>query len=370
LLLRQVARHLGPARTEDPELRDLLLAVSAAYDAADADRARLERSIVLASQELYQRNRELEEDLRHRRRLELELRQGEKLRAVGQLAAGIAHEINTPVQFVGDSVHFVKQSFDDMNRLVDAYTGLAEALERGQVGSSELGAVRETELDIDFALLRGEIHEAFGRIDEGMQRVTEIVRAMKEFGHTDQRDVVHADLNRGLLNTLTVARNEIKYVADVELSLAELPPVPCNPGELNQVFLNLIVNAAHAISECGDARRGTIKVRTWLDHDDVFVSISDDGVGMSPDTAQRVFEPFFTTKDVGKGTGQGLPIARSIIVDKHHGDLSFTTERGAGTTFVVRLPLTPRTCRGAPASRPPLPSTQASEARGASAPES
>jgi signal transduction histidine kinase len=343
LLARQLKKHLPPG-VDPATLHALLHAVSEAYQSADADRLLLERSIELASHELHERNHQLEDDLRQRRRLELELRQGEKLRAVGQLAAGIAHEINTPVQFVGDSIHFLRQTFADLRRLLDEYSALCAAVEAGEDARALLGAVRQLESEVDLDEFRDDAKLAFERIDEGVSRVTEIVRAMKEFGHTDQREIVQVDLNRGVSNTLIVARNEIKYVADVELDLAELPLVAGNPNELNQVFLILIVNAAHAIAErCGpEPRRGKITIRSVATADDVVISIADDGAGIPADVVHRVFEPFFTTKEVGRGTGQGLPIARSIIVDKHNGSLTFTTEPGVGTTFFVRIPLRPR----------------------------
>jgi signal transduction histidine kinase len=342
LLARQLKKHVAPA-VDPAGLHDLFQAVSEAYYSADADRLLLERSIELASHELHERNHQLEDDLKQRRRLELELRQGEKLRAVGQLAAGIAHEINTPVQFVGDSIHFLRQSFADLTRLLDEYSTLCSAVETGEDARPLLGAVRELESEVDLQEFRQDAKLAFERIDEGVLRVTEIVRAMKEFGHTDQREIVQVDLNRGVSNTLIVARNEIKYVADVELDLAELPLVSCNPNELNQVFLILIVNAAHAIAErCGpEPRRGRITIRSSATADYVVISIADDGAGIPPDVVHRIFEPFFTTKEVGRGTGQGLPIARSIVVDKHKGTLTFTTEPGVGTTFFVRIPLVP-----------------------------
>jgi two-component system NtrC family sensor kinase len=319
LLARQLKRHVGSDVDLTPFL-GLLAAVDEAYAAADADRALLERSIELASQELYEQNRRLAEDLKARRRLEVELSQGERLRAVGQLAAGIAHEINTPVQFVGDSACFVKRSFQELTELLD-----------------RCPIVTET----DLFELRADVRLAFEGIDEGVRRVTEIVSAMKEFGHTGERQVARYDVNRCVTNTLTVARNEIKHVADVELDLGELPPIPCNPGELNQVFLNLIVNAAHAIGDAAgpERERGTIRVRSFLDGDSVVVCVSDDGPGMAPAIAARVFEPFFTTKEVGRGTGQGLTIARSIIVNKHAGSLNLTTEVGVGTSFEIRLPV-------------------------------
>jgi len=357
LLVRQLKKHLSPD-VDRSTLQRLLEAVSEAYDASDMDRALLERSIELASGELYEQNQQLERDIAARRRLELELQNGEKLRAVGQLAAGIAHEINTPVQFVGDSVHFLRTSFQELSGLLDQYSTFCFAVEDGQGGQGaphDLTGVRAVEASIDLSSLREDVKMAFERVDEGVLRVTEIVRAMKEFGHADQRETVAFDLNRGILNTLTVARNEIKHIADVELELDDLPLVSCNAGEINQVFLNLVVNAAHAISERmgPDYDRGKIVIRSMVQGDQVMITIADDGPGMPASVAARIFEPFFTTKEVGRGTGQGLPIARSIIVDKHAGSLTFETAPGVGTTFRIRLPIGTPLPASSPVSREP-----------------
>ena len=176
---------------------------------------------------------------------------------------------------------------------------------------------------------------------DGTTRVTGIVRAMKDFAHPDQGERVGADLNRMLTTTLTVARNEYKHVANLELDLTELPPVLCNVGELNQVFLNIIVNAAHAVGDVVKRTQspGRITIRTHLDGDIAVVEIADTGGGIPAAIRERVFDPFFTTKAVGKGTGQGLAIARAIVVEKHGGQLTFESVEGNGTTFTIRLPV-------------------------------
>jgi len=177
--------------------------------------------------------------------------------------------------------------------------------------------------------------------EDGISRISTIVRAMKEFAHPDQREKAAVDLNQALQTTLAIAKNEYKYVADVTADFGDLPPVLCHVGDLNQVFLNLIVNAAHAIGDVvGQAGgKGSIRIRTLQEGNWARIDIADTGAGIPQSIRHRIFDPFFTTKEVGKGTGQGLAIARSIVVTKHHGSLTFETEVGKGTTFTIRLPI-------------------------------
>lgn len=270
-----------------------------------------------------------------RDRIETELRLAQKLEAVGQLAAGIAHEINTPIQFVGDSVYFLKDAFTELNRLLVCYREVLEA-HLGQIPKE----VQQAEEGADLAYLREEIPGAFERTLEGLERVAKIVRAMKEFGHTDQRQKSPADLNKALETTLVVARNEYKYVAEVKTEFGKLPLVECLISDLNQVFLNLIVNAAHAVADAvkGTDKKGEIRIRTYQYGEEAVIEIADTGCGIPKEIADRVFDPFFTTKEVGRGTGQGLAIARNVV-DKHGGRITFESEVGKGTTFFVRLPI-------------------------------
>jgi PAS domain S-box-containing protein len=287
-----------------------------------------------------------------RDRLELDLRLAQKLEAVGQLAAGIAHEINTPTQFVGDTVRFLGDAFEDLMQLQGAYEELLEAAQRGPVPSALVARVREAEDRADLDYLRARVPGAVERADDGVQRVATIVRAMGEFAHAPSAEKAPADINAALRSTLVVAGNEFKYIADVETELGELPPVMCVGGDLNQVFLNLVVNAAHAIADAnrGNNRvgaaaaghRGTIRVRTVDEGDHVLVSVSDTGTGIAPEVADRIYDPFFTTKEVGRGTGQGLAIAHQIVVERHGGSIAFETQVGRGTTFHVRLPVAER----------------------------
>ncbi len=275
-----------------------------------------------------------------RDRLELELRLAQKLEAVGQLAAGIAHEINTPAQFVGDSLSFLHQAYRDVWRVLDAYRSLAGGL---GLPAEALAPMQALEAEIDLPYLERRIAPAFDRTFDGVQRISTIVKAMKAFSHPDQDEMGLADLNAALRTSLIVARNEYRYVATAAEELGDLPLVHCFVGELNQVFLNLIVNAAHAIEDVrgtdDSAPLGTITVRTCLEGDDVLIEIADTGSGIPEHVRDRMFDPFFTTKEVGRGTGQGLPLARVIVVERHGGSIRFDTELGLGTTFQLRIPV-------------------------------
>ena len=256
---------------------------------------------------------------------EQELEQARKLESVGRLAAGVAHEINTPVQFVADNLRF----------LDDAVQTLAAAA-RGDVTDPE---------DVDY--FRAEAPDAIAQALEGIERVSVIVRAMKVFSHADRQGMVAADLNDALRSTLAIARPETRPVAEVQTDFGELPDVVCNVGRLNQVFLNLVVNAAHAIEAAvaGTGSIGTITIRTRALGDQVEISIADSGTGIPSEVQHQIFEPFFTTKEVGKGTGQGLALARTVVVE-HGGQITFDTGPG-GTVFRIRLPV-----GGAGSSRP------------------
>jgi len=280
-------------------------------------------------------------DITRRRALEADLNRARKLEAVGQLAAGIAHEINTPAQFVGDNVQFLATAFADMLALTTTYREAIAKVAADPVYAHLAQEVQTAEEGADLAYIGQNAPAACDRAHEGIARIAAIVGAMKEFAHPDQREKTPADLNRALGTTLVIARNEYKYVADVETDLGDIPAVLCHVGDMNQVFLNLLVNAAHAISDVvkGSGAKGKIRVRTRRDDNRVCIEISDTGCGIPEALGERIYDPFFTTKEVGRGSGQGLAIARSIVVDKHGGLLSYDSEVGQGTTFKILLPI-------------------------------
>jgi PAS domain S-box-containing protein len=261
-----------------------------------------------------------------------------KLESIGQLATGIAHEINTPTQYVGDNVRFLGDAFDSVQRCIDNLTCLIGA--RGDTIASE--DVRGIFSSADIPYLREEIPKAIAQSLDGIKRIAQIVGAMKEFSHPGQERTL-TDINHAIANTIVVATNEWKYIAKIVTDFdSTLPQVPLIPGEFNQVILNIIVNAAHAIGEThapGSELKGTIRVSTHHLADWAEIRIEDDGSGMPPHVQAKIFDPFFTTKPVGKGTGQGLSIAHNVIVTRHHGTIAVASEPGRGTTFTIRVPL-------------------------------
>lgn len=305
------------------------------------------------------------EDVSERRKMERELAQSHKLEAVGRLAAGIAHELNTPIQYIGDNMRFLSDCWQAMRAIGELCPQILEAGKGGEVSRELIGHVEVVAEALDFDYVKEEIPKAIAQSLDGLQRVAKLVRAMKEFAHPGSKQMQAIDLNRAIDNTLTISRNEWKYVAEVVTDFDPgLPPVPCLPGDINQVLLNLIVNAAQAIGDIvGDAAgdKGTITLTTRLDGDWAEIRIGDTGTGIPPEIQDKIFDPFFTTKQVGKGTGQGLAIARSIVVDKHGGTIEFQTAPDHGTVFILRIPLESRVAApdgedaaGDARNRPPL----------------
>jgi len=280
-------------------------------------------------------------DVSERKALERQLAVAQKLESIGELAAGIAHEINTPTQYIGDNLHFLSTAFAGLGTALSRVQAEAERLAdvAGDAAAREAIAAARSEADVDFLL--EEAPRALEQSVEGVGRVTAIVSAMKKFSHPGGEEKTAVDINAAVENTVTVAKNEWKYVADVVLELdRNLPPVFCLPGDFNQVILNILVNAAHAVAEKvkGKAEKGVITIRTASDGDNLVLSVTDTGMGIAEENRGKIFDPFFTTKEVGKGTGQGLAITHNIVVSKHGGAIDFESEPGRGTTFFVRVP--------------------------------
>jgi len=281
-------------------------------------------------------------DLTEQKQLQNQLTQAQKLESIGQLAAGIAHEINTPIQYVGDNTRFLQDAFKDLLTLSTACDNYFNDLGIEVESSDSLQEIARIRSKVDVPFLREEAPRAIDQTLEGIGRVTTIVRAMKEFSHPGAQDKTPADLNRAIHNTTLVSKNAWKYVAElVEDFDPLLPAVPCLVGEFNQVMLNLIVNAAHAIGDVvqESGSKGVITIRTRLEEEWVQIDVQDTGSGIAESVRSHVFNLFFTTKEVGRGTGQGLAFAYASITKNHGGRIFFDTEVGSGTTFSIRLPL-------------------------------
>jgi PAS domain S-box-containing protein len=281
-------------------------------------------------------------DMTEKLAVERQLHQSQRLESIGQLSAGIAHEINTPAQFVADNIRFLSNSFGPLLKVLGSYRELLHtSAEAGAGWEQHRATIDELASAIDFDFVCEEVPRALAEAEEGLSRIASIVRAMKEFSHPGSGSSEPADVNAAIRSTVTVCRNRWKYVADLELDLAEdLPLVPCYITDLNQVFLSLIVNAADALAESRpEDSKGRIVVATRLAGDHIEISIRDNGPGIPESLAPRIFEPFFTTKSAGKGTGQGLTISRDTVVNKHRGTLTFESLPGVATTFRIRIPL-------------------------------
>ncbi len=286
-------------------------------------------------------NRKLSE--KKHAQMEVQLRQAQKLESVGQLAAGIAHEINTPTQFISDNARFLQDAFREVQAAIGLYERFFSTTQNGETDAKRIDELEKALADLDMPYLLSEIPKAVSQTIEGVERVSTIVKAMKEFSHPGPPEKTAVNLHQAIETTLIVCRNEWKYVADVVTDFDRtIPPIRCLIGDLNQIILNLVINAAQAVAgvvESTPGRKGKITVLTRRDGNWAEIQIKDTGAGI-PDWVQpKVFDPFFTTKSVGKGTGQGLTIVYHSVVNKHNGTIRFETEAGVGTTFFVRLPI-------------------------------
>ena len=269
-------------------------------------------------------------DITERKAAEERMASSDRLESIGRLAAGVAHEINTPIQYLNDSVSFIREGVGELLAYIDKlHAAMPQNPDNKPDGNDDVEYLRE------------ELPPALSRVADGLTRIAEIVRSMKHFSHADQREMSDVDLNAAIASTLVIARSEYKDCADLETDYGTLPPITCHGGQINQVVLNLVVNSAHAIDDFvkKNGGRGRISIRTSLEGECALITIADTGGGIPESIQARIFDPFFTTKEVGRGTGQGLSISRNAIVKGHGGQLDFVSEIGKGTTFQVRLPI-------------------------------
>ncbi|MEE8273508.1 MAG: ATP-binding protein [Alphaproteobacteria bacterium] len=335
--------ELTAALLAGPETRDILVAMHSQRDVVEESLAAGAIDLIYKDDpqdvfllrvaamsryvEAQSRQREVEHELRHMQKME----------SLGTLAGGIAHEINTPIQYVAENLRFLSDSFSAVVRVLEKFEGLVKAASATGVLATPATYVNAVAV---LEHLRGEIPNSINQSIEGIERISEIVRAIKEFSHRDAKTKSAIDINHAIETAITVARNQWKYVPEIETDFDQsLPAVPCLPGEFSQVMLNLIVNAAHAIEETGAKKKGRITVSTRNDGDRVEIRVSDTGVGIPEEMREKIFDPFFTTKDPGKGTGQGLAICYTIITKKYNGTISVQSEMGKGATFIVYLPI-------------------------------
>lgn len=338
LLERQIRRNFGSVEQVPDHWQAFIAAVDEAYVKADSDLAMAERSLDVMSAELYQRNQALlrEKDeqavlIAKLAQAHTQLLQSEKMASIGQLAAGVAHEINNPIGYVNSNLSTLGEYAHDLLEIIGVYelaqTGLTPQ------ACATINACRER-LDIDY--LKTDMQAILTESKEGVGRVKKIVQDLKDFSHPDEGRFLYADLHQGIDSTLNIVANEIKYKADVVKAYGSIPPVECIQAQLNQVFMNLLVNAAHAMPV---ERRGQIFVRSGMGADEtVWIEIADDGCGIPPENLQRIFDPFFTTKPVGQGTGLGLSLSYGMV-QKHHGQITVTSQPGQGTCFRIVLPV-------------------------------
>jgi signal transduction histidine kinase len=347
LLARQLRKHCPPGGAVN--MQALTAAVDDAYTSFENDRALIERTLEVMSQELGQRNRQLAEQLTEKQRmmdvlrqanLELldlnrkfkaaqeQLLQSEKMASIGQLAAGVAHEINNPIAYVHSNVGMLEEYLQQLRQMHQAWIEQEPHLPPD--AQARLQRVRQ-EIDYDYIL--SDLDGLMAESKDGLERVKKIVQNLKDFSRVDSGEWETVDVTRGLQSTLSLVRHEMRDRIDVVCELAELPEVECMLSQLNQVFMNLLVNAAHAISG-----KGTITIRTGVQDQEVWLQFSDTGQGIAPEVLPRIFDAFFTTKPVGVGTGLGLSLAYSTV-HRHHGRIAVQSTIGQGTTFTIHLPL-------------------------------
>ena len=334
LLKRQLKKHLGIIEIPD-NLKAFIMAVDEAYKQNDDDKLMVERSLDLSSNELSEMIEQL-------RRTQMELLQREKMASIGQLAAGIAHEINNPLGYITSNVNTLNKYIDKYLLILNSYQEIIN-VPINTAPQEYIDLVTKINLFLKqnkFDYINKDIKELIQESIEGLHRIVKIVQGLKDFSRIDfSPDFVEYDLNNGIESTLLIANNSIKYNAQVKLELSKLPTIKALGGELNQVILNLLINAVHAIKT--SEKEGVIRVCTYEKEDSVILEVEDNGVGIPEENLLKIFDPFYTTKKVGEGTGLGLSIAYDIIVNKHKGKINVKSQVGQGTTFCLQIPKEP-----------------------------
>lgn len=331
LLKRQIENHLGSSELPD-ELQAFISAVNEAYISQDKDRSLLERSIDISS-------REYNENMEKIRMLQSQLVQQEKMAGIGQLSAGIAHEINNPLGYTQSNLDTLKKYLDKIKDFLETLKAIEKTHqpEHSDEMRMLLESIKDARKKNKIDLISADIEDLIGESITGLSRIEKIVKSLLGFARSSSSAFEDYDLNKGIKDTLAVANNEIKYFAKVVEELGELPYIKAAGGSINQVLLNLIVNAVHAIKET--SHEGILTIKTFADNDFAYCLITDNGSGISKANLDHIFTPFFTTKPVGTGTGLGLSIAYDIIVNKHAGQIDIESELGKGTTFTITLPI-------------------------------
>jgi two-component system, NtrC family, sensor kinase len=279
--------------------------------------------------------------LNERKKLEQQVHQAKKLEAVGQLAGGMAHEMNTPLQYINDNLSFLKESIESVLTLQRRYRAAFEVFRQLTSAEAHLAELKAAEDAADIEYLEEQIPEAFHQSLAGFGQISQLIKALKEFAQPEQKKKVFANINQALTDVLHIAHSQYVSIAEARLIAGEIPPVHCYIGEMNQAFLSLLLNATQAIAEKQQQApcQGLIQIRTRNEDSGVCIEFEDNGVGIPKEIGERIFEPFFTTRTIGQGIGLGLASAWTTIVDKHQGSLSFTSQPGNGSVFFLRLPV-------------------------------
>jgi len=331
LLKRQIKNHLDNIELT-AELQSFISAINQAYITQDKDRSLLERSIDISS-------KEYNESMEKIRMLQSQLIQQEKMAGIGQLSAGIAHEINNPLGYTQSNLATLQKYLDKIKDFLDTLNNIESTLQTEPTDDvlNILNTIRTSQKKNKINIISNDIEDIIGESITGLNRIEKIVKSLLGFARSSTAEFEDYDLNKGIIDTLAVANNEIKYVATVVEEPGDIPHIEAAGGSINQVLLNLIINAVHAIKDTSN--KGIITLKTFEKNDSVYCSIADNGIGISKENLDSIFTPFFTTKPVGTGTGLGLSIAYDIIVNKHAGEIKIESEEGKGTTFILRLPI-------------------------------